>query len=89
MSTGNQTAVNYDGNIDNFDYSKLKDRSYTAQDYYVDKQHANGPQQNRRCTDCLCLLIFTAACVGVLWMSIVGYVKGNPDEMLAPVSGGD
>jgi hypothetical protein len=30
-----------------------------------------------------------AACGGVLYMSILGYVKGNPDEMLAPVSGGN
>ena len=81
--------VVYDGNIDNFDYSKLKDRQYAAHDYNVDKAHANGPQPARRCTDCLCLIIFMAACGGVLYMSILGYVKGNPDEMLAPVSGGN
>lgn len=89
MSNQAPPVILYDGNVDNFDYSKLKDRSYTANDYQVSKDHEKGPIETRRCTDFLCYIVFIAACVAVLYMSIVGYCKGNPDEMLAPVSGGN
>lgn len=71
--------------VKKFDYNNLKNREYTAQDYSVDIELQKGPMEKRRCTDCLCFLIFSAFLVGMGWMTIDGYVNGNGDMMLAPI----
>jgi hypothetical protein len=63
--------------VNSFDYNKLKDRKYQGEDYSVDKKLANGPENNRKCTDCLFLLIWFAFLGGMLYMTIVGLVLGN------------
>lgn len=63
--------------VNKFDYNKLKDREYSAQDYNVDIELQKGPMEKRRCTDCLCLLVFIAFLGGMGWMTIDGYVNGN------------
>jgi hypothetical protein len=63
--------------VNSFDYNKLKDRKYKGEDYSVDKKLANGPENNRKCTDCLFLLIWFAFLGGMLYMTIVGLVLGD------------
>ena len=71
-----------------FDYSSLKDRSYKAEDYNVQVNLVKGPLEQRRCTDVLWCIIFFIFLGGMGYMTIDGYVNGNPDMLLAPVSGG-
>lgn len=52
----------------------------------VDSTLVKGPLQNRKCTDCLCLLIFIAFLGGMSWMTIEGYILGDVNYMLAPIS---
>ena len=72
--------------VNNFDYSKLKNRDYAADDYQVDKSVAEGLKEDRRCTDCFFLLIWFAFLVGMLAMTIDGYDNGQGEYMLAPIS---
>ena len=72
--------------VNNFDYNKLKDRSYKGEDYVVDKKIGAGLGPERRCTDCLFLIVWISFLVGMMWMTIDGYVNGNSAEMLAPIS---
>ena len=71
-----EPSVNGTEYVSKFDYNKLKDRDYKAQDYSVDPELQKGPMQKRRCTDCLCFIIFGAFLVGMGWMTILGYVNG-------------
>ena len=71
--------------VEKFDYNQLKDRKYTADDYNVDAEMAKGPLQNRRCTDCLFLLIFMGFLGLMGYMTIDGYVNGDAEKMLAPI----
>ena len=73
--------------VNNFDYNKLKDRKYKGEDYVVDKSVGKGLNEQRRCTDCLFLLVWIAFLVGMMAMTIDGYVNGNGAEMMAPISG--
>ena len=70
-----------------FDYSQLKDRSYKAHDYKVNPAIAKGPVQDRRCTDVLFCLLFNFVIGVMLYWCIDGYINGNPDMLLAPISG--
>ncbi len=72
--------------VNNFDYAKLKDRNYKGEDYMVDSTLVKGTLQNRKCTDCLCLLIFLAFLGGMGWMTIEGYILGDVNYMLAPIA---
>jgi len=87
MATEAPTTVTMTGPelVGKFDYNNLKNREYTAQDYAVDIELQKGPMENRKCTDCLCFLIFNAFLVGMGWMTILGYVNGNGSQMLAPI----
>lgn len=71
--------------VNNFDYGKLKDRNYKGEDYFPDKDLVKGPQTERRCTDCLFMLIFLAFLGGMGYMTTLGYIDGNADIMLAPI----
>jgi len=72
--------------VQNFDYNKLKDRKYQGEDYNCDKTLVNGPVEKRRCTDCLFLIVWLSFLVGMMWMTIDGYVNGNGAYMLAPIN---
>ena len=87
MSTESSTTVTMTGTeyVNKFDYNNLKNREYSAQDYAVDIELQKGPMEKRRCTDCLCFLIFNAFLVGMGWMTILGYINGNGGQMLAPI----
>jgi len=74
--------------VNKFDYNKLKDRNYKGDDYNVDSALSQGPVQNRKCTDCLFLIIWISFLIGMMAMTIDGYVNGNGPIMLAPISGG-
>jgi hypothetical protein len=56
--------------VQNFDYAKLKDRSYKGEDYHPDAEIVKGPQKKRKCTDCLCLLAFIVFLGGMMWMTL-------------------
>jgi hypothetical protein len=71
--------------VNSFDYNKLKDRKYKAEDYQPDKSIIEGPMMNRRCTDCLFLIVWMAFLVGMMAMIISGYTKGDTAYMLAPI----
>jgi len=59
--------------VDNFDYSKLKDRDYKGDDYFPDKDVVSGPRKDRRCTDCCFMLVFIAFLGGMGYMTAIGY----------------
>ena len=83
MATATVNGTEY---VNNFDYNKLKDRGYKGEDYHVDISISKGPLQDRKCTDCLFFLIFIAFLGGMGYMTIDGYVNGQVDIMLAPIS---
>lgn len=56
--------------MNGFDYGRLKDRSYKGEDYQADKKILEGPLQERRCTDCLFLIVFLAFLGLMGWMTI-------------------
>jgi hypothetical protein len=74
--------------VNKFDYNKLKDRDYKGDDYNVDKGMSEGPMDTdkRRCTDCLFLIVWFTFLVGMMGMTIDGYVNGDPELMLAPIN---
>jgi len=43
--------------------------------------------QKRKCTDVLCCIVFVCFMVSMICFSIVGYMNGEIDKMLAPVDG--
>lgn len=72
--------------VNKFDYNKLKDRGYKGEDYMVDVKLAKGPENDRKCTDCLFLIVWIAFLIGMMWMIIDGYVLGDAAYMLAPIA---
>ena len=62
-----QTGTDF---VNGFDYAKLKDRKYKGEDYQADKKIRDGPLQERRCTDCLFLLVFIAFLGLMIWMTL-------------------
>lgn len=42
--------------------------------------------EKRRCTDCLFLILWFAFLVGMMAMTIDGYVNGDVEVMLAPIN---
>ncbi len=47
------------------------------------KELANGPFENRGCTDIICCLIFIAANAAFVYAFILGRANGNPSMLLA------
>ena len=90
MTEGGEVVVANCGSetVNKFDYNKLKDRDYKGEDYNVDKSLADGPMDTdkRRCTDCLFLIIWFAFLIGMMAMTIDGYVNGDAAYMLAPIN---
>lgn len=57
----------------------LKDRDYDGQDYVVDQNLMDGPLGERRCTDCLFLIIFIAFLGAMGYISNIAMKNGKPD----------
>lgn len=45
---------------------------------------ADGPLKNKRCTDCFCLLIFTAFLAGTVFALQYAFTKGDPSRLIQP-----
>jgi hypothetical protein len=71
--------------VNKFDYTKLGDRGYKADDYHADKKIINGPMEERRCTDCLFFFVWLAFLGLMGYMTIIGYAQGATNYMLAPI----
>ena len=53
------------------------DRNYKGEDYEVDQKLREGPMTDRKCTDCLFLIIFLAF-VGVFcYVTVLGYQNNH------------
>lgn len=73
---------------DTFDRSQLKDRNWKGEGIEINKDIARSPtEKNRRCTDILCCIIFTAFLGGMGAATIYGYINGNPGKLIAPIDG--
>eukprot|EP00117_Sycon_ciliatum_P016898 scpid45268/ scgid16126/ Choline transporter-like protein 2; Solute carrier family 44 member 2 len=46
---------------------------------------SEGPVKERSCTDVICLLLFILTWIAMLAVAIVGFAKGDPTRLLAPV----
>ena len=63
----------------------LADPNYKGEDYKIDIELEKGPLTNRRCTDVLCLLIFSVMIGGVFYVAYYAVGNGDPDLILAPL----
>ena len=50
----------------------------------VDSNLANGPVENRGCTDILCCLLFIAGVAAFVGIAIDGFRKGQPSKLAVP-----
>lgn len=50
----------------------------------TDAKYANGPVEDRSCTDIICCLIFVAFIGGIIYVTSVAFSKGEPVRLLAP-----
>jgi choline transporter-like protein 2/4/5 len=63
----------------------LADPGYKGDDYMIDPELQQGPLTNRRCTDCLCLIIFLAAIGAGCYVGYFAAVNGDPELLVAPI----
>lgn len=47
----------------------------------------NGPISDRRLTDCFCCLFFIAFCIGLVAVNIIGWMNGQPANIVVGWSG--
>ena len=59
-----------------FDVSKLKDKNYKGDDFFVKKELGSGPFNDRKCTDVFCCLIFTFFVIGMGFCAGYGFMYG-------------
>ena len=60
------------------------DRNYKGDDYEVDQKLRDGPMTDRKCTDCLFLILFLAF-MGVFgWVCVLGF-ENDPQVLLSPL----
>ena len=59
-----------------FDVSKLKDKNYKGEDFFVKKELGSGPFNDRKCTDVFCCLIFTVFVIGMGFCAGYGFMYG-------------
>ena len=67
--------------------SSLNDKDYDGTDYLVDTDLKNGPLFKRKCTDCLCLIIFWVFLIVYGYSCIYAYGHSQPERLLRPVNG--
>lgn len=63
-------------------------RKYTEDDLRelnIDPALENGPTENRKCTDVICLLIFLLFWAATFFISATTYSKGKLDRVMRPV----
>ena len=63
----------------------LADPNYKGEDYKIDIELEKGPLTNRRCTDFLCLIIFSVMIGGIFYVAYYAVEHGDPDLILAPL----
>jgi hypothetical protein len=63
----------------------LADPNYRGNDYAIDTMIRTGPMGNRKCTDCVCLLIFLASCAGMTMIGLYANEHGDPSRILRPI----
>ena len=62
--------------------SKHSDPNYKGEP--CNKELANGPIEERGCTDILCCLLFIACLVGMVIVSVVAFKNGHPNQLVEP-----
>lgn len=80
---GNSSAV-----ADEHSQPKAYTNKYLDPDYKGEKlpeELNNGPLENRRCTDCLCCIVFTAFVIAWVAVGIVGFSEGDPTLLTYPI----
>lgn len=86
---GNKSSNDSEGDGKN----KNQEESADGKSKYLDPNYkgeplpdelSNGPVQNRRCTDCLCCLVFVAFIVAWIICGIVGFSEGEPQLLTYP-----
>lgn len=63
-------------------------RRYTEQDLkelVYDEKLENGPTEDRKCTDVICLLFFLIFWAATLFIAVSSYTKGSLDKVMRPV----
>lgn len=68
------------------DYRQMRDKEYKGGDYKVDESLGKGPKDERKCTDCLCLIFFWIISGIMFYWCITSYVNGDPVAFVYPVS---
>lgn len=63
----------------------LRDQSYHGEDYLANQELLNGPLSNRKCTDCLFLVLFLAFFGLLIYITSESVEKGNPQQLITPV----
>jgi hypothetical protein len=63
----------------------LNDPNYKGDDYMIDIELRKGPLTNRRCTDCLCLIIFSCVVGAMVGVGVYAVEHGDPARVLAPL----
>jgi hypothetical protein len=71
---------------EDFDIRKLSDRNYDGRDFKVNKSLVEHPFNRRKCTDVLMGLFFFLFLSGLTALTVIGYQKGHPAQMMAPIS---
>jgi len=71
--------------IEKFDRNKLKDRTYTADEYEIDPELNEYLFEGRKCTDVFWCILFTSF-VGLMFF-VMGYsmTVGDYNKLLAPI----
>lgn len=73
----------------NFDVKKLRDSNYRGEDFSINRDLVENPFNKRKCTDCLCGLVFIAYISTLIAAAVYGYQNGHPGELLAPIAPGN
>ena len=64
----------------------LNDPNFKGESYEVEEALLEGgPLRNRKCTDCLFLVLFLAFAGAMGYVSMFAYKNGKPEELLSPV----
>jgi hypothetical protein len=63
----------------------LNDPNYKGEDYMIDIELRKGPLKNRRCTDCLCLFIFSGVIGAMIYVGVYAVEHGDLARIVAPL----
>ena len=63
----------------------LREPTYLGEDYMVDQDLLKGPLSNRRCTDCLFLIIFIGFIGLMAYICSESVKNGDPSQLITPV----